>query len=450
MCHTPCNTCLILGQSSHRFSRMAFLDDDIMVRSQTQVTILVAGDLAPLGRPEVHLRNGLSKQVFGHISELTANHDCFLANLECPLTTSINRVSKEGPNLKCHPEVALGLKKAGLTLCSIANNHIFDYGVCGVQETIKSLEKHGIAWYGVGENARSACEPMYMDIKGLRIGFLTFAEHEFNWQSDEVWCTSMLAPAENVLQIQQASKECDALIVYWHGGPEHTHYPSPRMVRICRAFAKAGASAILMSHSHAVMGHEVHQGVPVVYGLGNFLFDMSEDRRVAWRVGILAQLTIRVGEAPDIEIIPVVSDSATGCTNVLPRSRMEQFRQFYESISQPLNNVEQIDEFWKAFCAYRVLELTKAVTKGVAMLTAGSFLRLLRRNSVPKPESWYRKGANLLRDWTVCENHQDTLGCICDLLRRSELAQYRRKARDISEAMQHALRTIVCSDENNV
>lgn len=446
MSHGIRRACLIPGQFTHRFSCTACLDDDTMAQPQSETTILVAGDLAPLGRPEVHLRNGLSEQVFGHILELVSNCDCFLANLECPLTTSINRVSKEGPNLKCHPGVALGLKKAGLTLCSLANNHIFDYGVCGVQETITSLEKHGIAWYGVGENARGASKPTYMDINGLKIGFVTFAEHEFNWQSDEAWCTSMLAPAENVLQIQQASKECDALIVYWHGGPEHTHYPSPRMVSICRAFAKAGASAVLMSHSHAVMGYEVHQGIPIVYGLGNFLFDMSEDRRVAWRVGILAQLTIRTGQAPNVEIIPVVSDPATGCTDLLPRSRIEQFRGFYDSISQPLNDVLQINEFWKAFCACRVLDLTKDIVKGSVMLVGGLLLRSFWRNSVIKRESWYRKGANLLRGWTVCENHQDVLGRVFDLLRRGELAQYRKQGHDISEAAEQALHGIVCGE----
>ena len=446
MCHTPCSTCLMLGQSSHRFSRMVFLDDDIMTRPQSQVTILVAGDLAPLGRPEVHLRNGLSKQVFGHILELAGNCDCFLANLECPLTTSVNRLSKEGPNLKCHPGVALGLKKVGLTLCSLANNHIFDYGVCGVQETIASLEEHDIAWYGVGENARTACEPMYMNINGLKIGFVTFAEHEFNWQSDEAWCTSMLVPAENVLHIQHASKECDALIVYWHGGPEHTHYPSPRMVGICRAFAKAGASAVLMSHSHAVMGCEVYQGVPIVYGLGNFLFDKSEGRSVAWRVGTLAQLTIRAGQVSDIETIPVVSDSTTGCIDLLQGGQVGQFQEFYDSISHVLSDVQQIDELWKAFCAYRVLDLTKDVVKGFAMLIGGLCLQPFRRKGIVKPESWYHKGANLLRGWTVCENHQDVLGQIFDLVRRGELAQYRRKARDMFGVTQQTLRKLVCSE----
>jgi poly-gamma-glutamate synthesis protein (capsule biosynthesis protein) len=417
-----------------------------MGRLQSQATILVAGDLAPLGRPEEHLCSGLSKQVFGHILELVAKCDCFVANLECPLTTSVNRLSKEGPNFKCHPEVAFGLSKAGLALCSIANNHIFDYGVCGVQETITSLEKHNIAWYGVGENARSACEPTYMDIKGLRIGFLTYAEHEFNWQSDEVWCTSMLVPAENILQIQHLSEQCDALIVYWHGGPENTHYPSPRSVGICRAFARAGASAVLMSHSHAVMGCEIHQGVPIVYGLGNFLFDISADRRLASRLGILAQLTIRAGQAVNVEIVPVVSDTTTGCVDLLRESRITIFREFYDSISQPLKNAQQIDELWKAFCAWRVLDLARDVARGSAMLAGGLLPWLLRRNSIPTAGSWYRKGANLLRGWTVCENHQDVIGQIFDLLRRSELAQYRRKARDMSGATQQALHTIVGSE----
>ena len=56
------------------------------------------------------------------------------------------------------------------------------------------------------------------------------------------------------------------------------------------------------------------------------------------------------------------------------------------------------------------------------------------------------KGANLFRGWTVCENHQDVLGQMFDLLRRGELAQYRKQARAISEAAEQTLRGIVCGE----
>jgi len=162
--------------------------------------------------------------------------------------------------MKADPRVASAMKAAGVSVVSLANNHAFDYGLDGVEETRSALDRHSIKWLGVGENAEKAKAPLFIDLDGVRLGLVVYAEHEFNWQGDDRWCTSMLEPAENVLQIQEVAGRCDALVVLIHGGPENWHYPSPRIVKICRAFARAGASAVLVAHAHAIMGSEVHQG----------------------------------------------------------------------------------------------------------------------------------------------------------------------------------------------
>lgn len=394
--------------------------------------ILIAGDLAPLGRPQRLLAEGHVERTFGNTLPIIRTADCFVANLECPLTTSTEKQSKAGPNIKADPCVASALRKAGISVLSLANNHIFDYGLNGIEETTSVLEGNSIQWYGVGANADQAKAPLFVDLDGFRLGLLSYAEHEFNWQGDDRMCTSMLEPADNVLQIQEVAGQCDALITLLHAGQENWHYPSPRIVKICRAFARAGASAVLVAHAHAVMGFEFHHGVPILYGLGNFLYDRGHKATISWRLGMMVRLTFCGAGKVDIETIPVIANSETGCIDLLPENSVLHFQEFLCSLSSPLSCMNIIEGHWNAFCVSQLPHLTRECLKGLlAMLPGGFLFWLLRRRAVPEPESFYRKGANILRGLMVCENHQDVLGRICDLLKENRLSEYHSKAKEL-------------------
>ena len=417
--------------------------------SEVMGTILVAGDLAPLGRPEQLLVQGETKRVFGGLLDVIRTCDCFLVNLECPLTRCNERLSKAGSNLKAAPEVAPALKDAGISVVSLANNHIFDYGLTGIRDTTDALDRSSVRWYGVGANCSQASTPLIVDLSGIKVAFLAYAEHEFNWHSDREWCTSMLNAPENILQIQNLKREIGAVVVFLHGGPEGTHFPSPRVVKLSRAFAEAGASAVVISHSHAVMGSEVYRGVPIAYGLGNFLFDKSCRRALGWRLGLMARLTVHADQAVDLETIPLFANAETGCIDLIRGEDLESFREFHRSISEPLRCMHEVEERWKSFCASQVPHLTKEILKGLsAILPGGLLFWLLRRRTNPAPESYYRKGANILRGLMVCENHQEMLGQIFDLLRENQLWKYRGEAKSLRDIADHAFtgrRTILRS-----
>ncbi len=403
-------------------------------------TILIAGDLAPLRRPEQLLLQGDIKKVFGGILNTIRSSDCFLVNLECPLTTCEKRKSKTGPNLKSIPEVAPALKDAGISIVSLANNHIFDYGLTGIRDTTDALDQNSVRWYGVGENLLQASTPLIVDISGVKVAFLAYAEHTFNWHSDKEWCASMLNVPENILQIQNLKKEIGTVIVFLHGGPEHTHFPPPRIVRLSRAFAEAGASAVVISHSHTVMGSEVHHGVPIVYGLGNFLFDQGCRRPLGWRLGLMARLTVHADRAVDLETIPLFANAETGCIDLLKEKDLDSFREFYRSISKPLVHRDELEEYWRAFCASQVPHLRKTVLKSLlAMFPKWLLLWLFGIEFSIKQDSYYQKGTNLLRNLTVCENHQDVLKQIFELLRENRLLEYRMKAKYLPEITERLL-----------
>jgi len=397
-------------------------------------TILIAGDLAPLGCPENLLLEGQIKKVFGDVLPVMKSADCFIANLECPLTNSTEKLSKSGANIKANPNVAPMLSKAGISVVSLANNHIFDYGLKGIEQTKSALEDNSIRWYGIGENVEKAKAPLFVELKNFKLGILSYAEHEFNWSSDDRWCTSMLEPERNILQIQHVASQCDALVVLLHAGCENWHYPSPRVVKLCRAYAKAGASAVLVSHSHTVMGTEFHEGVPIVYGLGNFLFDRGQ-KSLGWRLGTVARLSFGIGQPINLDMVPILADKEPGCINLLPGSDLECFQQFHRSISEPLKCMYEIEELWKCFCASESSKFTKEMLKAITAMLPGGLLRLLSfRDKSVRKDSYYHKGANILRGFLVCENHKEVLGQIFELVRENRLREYRRRGRQVAGA----------------
>jgi len=397
-------------------------------------TILIAGDLAPLGHPGNLLVEGQIQRVFGDVLSIIRSSDCFVANLECPLTNSMEKLSKSGPNIKANPNVAHMLGKAGISVVSLANNHIFDYGLKGVEETKTALDDNAIQWYGVGENAEKARVPLFVALKNFKLGLLSYAEHEFNWSGDDRWCTSMLEPELNILQIQHVAGRCDALVVLLHAGCENWHYPSPRIVKLCRAYAEAGSAAVLVSHSHAVMGTEFHKGVPIVYGLGNFLFDRGQ-KNLGWRLGTIARLTFGIGQPASLEITPILADKETGCIDLVSGSNMERFQQFHRSISEPLKCMSEIEELWKCYCASESSKFTKEMLKAITAMLPGVLLRLLLfSDKSTRRDSYYRKGATILRGFFVCENHKEVLGQIFQLVREDHLREYRRRGRKVAGA----------------
>jgi poly-gamma-glutamate synthesis protein (capsule biosynthesis protein) len=62
-----------------------------------------------------------------------------------------------------------------------------------------------------------------------------------------------------------------------HWGWEFEPEPSDRQKQFARAMIDAGASAVVGGHAHVTQGAEVYKGRPIVYSLGNFVFDGFEE-----------------------------------------------------------------------------------------------------------------------------------------------------------------------------
>ena len=114
--------------------------------------ITICGDLSISDTSAPAFEQGDLATAFGKVTDVFAKSDRVLVNLECALTDTEHKIIKCGPNLKGPKATADTLKKAGVTDCMLSNNHIFDYGVEGLTDTLEQLDRVGLAWTGVGND----------------------------------------------------------------------------------------------------------------------------------------------------------------------------------------------------------------------------------------------------------------------------------------------------------
>lgn len=262
--------------------------------TETNAALFAAGDIDPL---------------FANTLSLFAGNDLNMINLECALTDAEPPIDKIGPPLKAPVQTAEVLKKVGVTVCGLANNHFFDYGKKGADDTLAALSRAGLLSTGYGKNAEDAKKPLIIEKDGERVCLIAVCEHEYSYAlANRVGCNGF-DPFETPLAVREAKAKYDRVVVLYHGGKELCQYPSPRLRAACRAMAKSGADLILTQHSHCIGCYEQFEGCHILYGQGNFHFVKGENAigPELWRSGLAVRYD---SQTNGIEFVPTVECGA--------------------------------------------------------------------------------------------------------------------------------------------
>ena len=233
---------------------------------------LLLGDLSPSSVSAPHFREKNIPLLFGDTVSLFENKDFILVNLECALTDHDTPIKKFGPPLKAPAETAEVMKTLGVTCAGLSNNHIFDFGIKGVTDTMATLDRHGIDYTGFGANYEDSRKNYTYKKDGERICIIAVCEHEYSYALEDRMGARPFDVYDTLDDIREAKANHDRVIVTYHGGKEMCQYPSPRLMKICRAMAKSGADVILCQHTHCIGAYEEYMGCHILYGQGNFHF----------------------------------------------------------------------------------------------------------------------------------------------------------------------------------
>lgn len=232
--------------------------------------IMLSGSAAPV----------LQTTGYGHafrdpfLSRLVGSADVAFANLEHPVTGSSDRYKDKKFTFRGTSASLRAIKKAGLDMLSLANNHIMDYGATGLMDTIVLCRKLRLACSGAGADEASARRLAVFERRGVRYGLLAYSMTfpEDFWATPERPGTAHPDITRLELDIRQARPEVDILIVSFHWGEELMTEPKQYQVGFARYAVRTGADMVIGHHPHVSQAIEIYRGKPIFYSLGNYAF----------------------------------------------------------------------------------------------------------------------------------------------------------------------------------
>lgn len=259
-----------------------------------EVSLFAVGDIMP-GRGVARFKARQPEGwLLGGIAEAAREADVAVANLEAPIAAGAP-VPDDSMRLRADPGIEREIAAAGFDLLSLANNHALDAGVAGLQSTRALVEAAGMRHVGSGDDARQARAPVIVERDGLKLAFLSYVDPAFTRAGDRAADGRpgiAFLDAATVAEDVASASSSDLVIVLMHAGTEYAAAPDAAQRRFAHAAVEAGADLVIGHHPHVIQPFEVHRGVPILYSLGNAVFDQGWSE--ATSLGLAAD--IRLGK----------------------------------------------------------------------------------------------------------------------------------------------------------
>lgn len=305
------------------------------------VKLIFSGDLAP-----ITYKIESNEKHFKQLEHIMQNCDLHITDLECPITETTNQIEKSGPHIKASASSVNLLNEAHVSIACLANNHIFDYGEPGINDTIEVCEAHGVDTLGIVN--RSDNKPAYLikEIKGKKIGFINYCEHEFSVRESGELGANGYDSIRAFYEITVLKTQTDYIIVIYHGGNEYYNLPSPELKNTFHFLADLGADAVIGHHTHVYSGFEFYKGKPLVYSLGNFYFPYDNEP-ASWHLGIVAKLTL--SDKIGLELIPILQCKNNYKVTLLSGERKQEILDKIEKLSSIIGDDVALEHHWTKF-----------------------------------------------------------------------------------------------------
>ena len=246
---------------------------------------------------------------FQFVREWLITPDLTIGNVESAVGDIGSPAAKSYP-FQAPPQAAEALARAGFDIVSLANNHGMDFGPESLLQGISLLQAQNVTPIGAGANETAARTPYIYDTEHLDIAFLAYVNVPVeisgfdtrSWaatadQPGLAWATPDIIAAD----VAAIKDTVDHVIVVLHSGFEYQFDPSPPQQENSRAAIDAGATVVVGHHAHVLQGIEYYNGGVIVYGLGNFAFEIDGDPRTA-----ILNLWLDKNGVRNIELIPAI------------------------------------------------------------------------------------------------------------------------------------------------
>lgn len=271
------------------------------------------------------------------LKPIMTNADFVVMNLETPIT-DCKKSPFEGQKDYLHwAEKEKTLKTLidhNVSLVSLANNHAFDYGTIGYDQTLEALEEYELPAIGAGNDINQASQPFTCEINfentKITVAIIAAFEDLSSYRSKyKVYATpekSGLMPldADKIADQVRKIKTLDPntfVILFPHWGSNY-QWCNQTQRSLSDSLFSCGIDLIIGHGAHMMQEFERRKTNLVLYSIGNFMFHSPGRYKImeAPPYSSVASLEIQItNNLPDIQLklYPIVSDNKL--TNYQPR-----------------------------------------------------------------------------------------------------------------------------------
>lgn len=225
---------------------------------------------------------------WGTTLEVLQAADAVIANLECAITADgrIWSRTRKVFHFRAAPAAIEVLKAGNIRCVSLANNHVLDYEVEGLRDSLRLLDQAGIRHVGAGENAAAAAAPALLQLGERSIGVLAITDNEPAFAATAerpgTHYAEITGRADAARLLGQAIAElrrrgADLVVLSAHLGPNMVRVPS----HVFQDFAHGAlAAGVDLFHGHSAHIFQAVERVgksAILYDTGDFLDDYAVD-----------------------------------------------------------------------------------------------------------------------------------------------------------------------------
>lgn len=248
--------------------------------------------------------------------------DLKFINLETSITNNKEPWPGKGIHYRMHPKNVKALTVAGIDHCSLANNHVMDWGRVGLEETTKTLNTVNIKFSGVGENKQAAKKPSIFQTEKGRVLVFSYGVRSSGIPSS--WAAEIKRAGVNFLpkvgeeelkkikkNIKSYEKSGDIVIFSIHWGGNWGYTVNQRQKEFAHDLIdQAGVDLIYGHSSHHPMGIEVYKDKLIIYGAGDFINDYEgisgqEEYRGELSLMYFPEVNFSTGKLRSLKLVPM-------------------------------------------------------------------------------------------------------------------------------------------------
>ncbi len=233
------------------------------------------------------------KSIFEKVAPLIENADITVLNLEGPITASKSVASYNNLSFTFPTSTALLLARNGIDVVGLANNHTHNFGRAGLASTRSFLNLANVEYFGDPYNSTSTLSHVITK-NGIEIAFVGY--HAFT--------NPDLKPIIAEIKMHKALGRLVIFSPHW--GNEYQKKASRTQIDVATQAVAAGADLVVGAHPHVVQNIETIKNTPVVYSLGNFIFDQWFSKDVQEELALKIWIDPSTRMITSFELIPMV------------------------------------------------------------------------------------------------------------------------------------------------